>query len=64
LQSEAYYLLKSVNHQLNLEPMSSDAAAVSRGTSAELGQPIKGSAYERLANALAEFKETDGKKAY
>jgi TIR domain len=54
LPSEAYYLLKSVNHQLNLEPMPPDA--VYRGTLAEHGQGIDG-AYERLANALAEFKD-------
>ena len=55
LQSEAYYLLKSVNHQLKLvEPIS--PAAVYRGTLFERGG---GSidAYERLANALAEFKD-------
>ena len=55
LPSEAYYLLKSVHHQLNLvEPMSS--VAVFRGTLLERGG---GSidAYERLANALAEFKD-------
>jgi hypothetical protein len=55
LQSEAYYLLKSVHHQLNLvEPISFDA--VYRGTLLERGEPSIG-AYERLANALAEFKD-------
>ena len=55
LQSEAYYLVKSVNHQLSLKPMWGDAAL--RGTWSELGQPMKGGVYERLANALAEFKD-------
>jgi len=55
LPSEAYYLLKSVNHQLNLvEPMAPDA--VYRGTLFERGGGSIG-AYERLANALAEFKD-------
>ena len=31
--------------------------AAYRGTWAELGQPMKDGAYERLANALAEFKD-------
>ena len=57
LPSEAYYLLKSVNHQLNPEkPMSSDA--VFRGTWFEGRSGIKdGGAYERLANAFADFKD-------
>jgi hypothetical protein len=55
LQSEAYYLLKSVNHQLKLEPMSPDA--VYRGTLSEHAEWIKDGAYERLATALAEFKD-------
>src|SRR6202171_2042033 len=55
LPSDAYDLLKSVTHQLNLKPIS--APAVYRGTLFEHGQGIKdGGAYERLANALAEFK--------
>ncbi len=53
LQSEAYYLLESVNHHLNLEPVSPDAEL--RGTLAELVNPI--GAYKRWANALAEFKD-------
>jgi|HubBroStandDraft_4_1064222.scaffolds.fasta_scaffold413357_2 hypothetical protein len=55
LQSEAYYLVKSVNHQLNLDPLSAGAAY--GGTKAEGGRPMKDGAYERLANALAEFKD-------
>jgi TIR domain len=56
LPSEAYYLLKSVNHHLNpVEPMSPSAAY--RGTWLELGEPIKDGAYDRLVNALAEFKD-------
>ncbi len=56
LPSEAYYLMKGVNHQLNLDkPMSPDA--VYRGTLFERGAGIKDGAYERLANALAEFKD-------
>jgi len=55
LQSEAYYLVKSVHRQLNLKPMWGDAAY--RGTWAELGRPMKDGEYERLANALAEFKD-------
>ena len=56
LQSEAYYLVKSVNHQLNLDaPMS--PSAVYKGSLAERGQAIKDGEYERLANALAEFKD-------
>jgi hypothetical protein len=55
LQSEAYYLVKSVHHQLNLKPMWGDA--VYKGLLAEGGQPIKGSAYEPLAKVLAEFKD-------
>jgi hypothetical protein len=47
--------VKSVNHQLNLGPIWGDAAF--RGTLAEQGRPMKGDAYERLANALAEFKD-------
>ena len=39
----------------DLKPMWGDAAY--RGTWAELGQPMKDGAYERLANALAEFKD-------
>jgi len=53
LQSEAHYLVQSVNHQMNLEPMG--AAAVYRGTLAEHGQAIN--AYELLEKALAEFKD-------
>ncbi len=53
LQSEAHYLVKSVNHQLNLEPMPPDA--VYRVTLAEDGQAT--SAYERLEKALAELKD-------
>jgi hypothetical protein len=56
LPSGAYHLLQSVNHHLNLETMS--PAAVYRGTLFESGQGIKdGGAYERLANALTEFKD-------
>jgi TIR domain len=56
LPSEAYYLMKSVNHQLNPDkPMSSDA--VYRGTLFEHGAGIKDDAYDRLAKALAEFKD-------
>jgi hypothetical protein len=55
LQSEAYYLVKSVNRQLNLGPISGVAAF--RGTLAEGGGPMKDGEYERLANALAEFKD-------
>jgi hypothetical protein len=55
LQSDAYYLLKSVTHQLNLEPMS--PAAVYRGTLFERGAGIEDSAYGRLAKALSEFKD-------
>jgi hypothetical protein len=55
LPSEGYYLLKSVTHQLNLEPMS--PAAVYRGTLFEHGDGIEGSAYGRLAKALSEFKD-------
>ena len=55
LQPEAYYLLKSVNHQLKLEPMSPDA--VYRSTLSEHAEWIKDGAYERLATALAEFKD-------
>ncbi len=55
LQSEAYYLVRSVNRQLNLGPISSVAAY--RGTLAEGGGPMKDGEYERLANALAEFKD-------
>ena len=55
LQSEAYYLLKSVTHQLNLEPMSS--LAVYRGTLFERGAGIEDSAYGRLSKALSEFKD-------
>jgi TIR domain len=55
LQSEAYYLVKSVNHQLSLDPLSAGAAY--GGTKAEGGRPIKDGEYERLANALAEFKD-------
>ena len=55
LQSEAYYLVKSVNHQLNLGPLSS--VAVYRGTLAEGGGAMKDGEYERLANALVEFKD-------
>src|ERR1700730_3051499 len=40
LQSEPYYLVKSVNHQLNLGPMWGDAAF--KGTLAEGGRPMKG----------------------
>ena len=54
LQSEAFYLVESINHHLN-QPTWGDA--VFRGTLAEGGQPMKGSAYERLTNALAEFKD-------
>jgi hypothetical protein len=56
LPSEAYYLIKSVNHQLNFDKLLS-STAVFRGISAEQSQPIKDGAYERLANALAEFKD-------
>jgi hypothetical protein len=55
LQSEPYYLVKSVHHQLNLKPMWGDAAY--RGTVAESGGPVKGGEYERLANALADFND-------
>jgi hypothetical protein len=55
LQSEAYYLVKSVNRQLNLGPISGVAAF--RGTLAEGGGPMKDGEYERLVNALAEFKD-------
>ena len=55
LLSEAYYLVKSVNHQLNLKPMGGEA--VFKGTLAEGGRPMKDGEYERLANALAEFKD-------
>jgi hypothetical protein len=55
LPSEAYYLLKSVHHKLNLvEPISSDA--VYRGTLNDLGADSIG-AYERLAEALAGVKD-------
>lgn len=55
LASEAYYLVKSVHHQLKLvESISPDA--VYRGTLSEGGAPSIG-AYERLANELAEFKD-------
>jgi hypothetical protein len=55
LQSEAYYLLKSVTHQLNLKPMS--PSAVYGGTLSEHGAGIDDSAYGRLAKALSEFKD-------
>jgi hypothetical protein len=55
LQSEAYYLMKSVTHQLNLEPIS--PAAVYRGTLFERGAGIEESAYGRLTKALSEFKD-------
>jgi len=47
--------VRSVNHQLNLGPMSPDA--VYRGTLAEGGGAMKDNAYERLAKALAEFTD-------
>jgi hypothetical protein len=55
LESEAYYLMKSVAHQLNLAPMS--PAAVYRSTLFEGGAGIEDSAYGRLAKALSEFKD-------
>jgi hypothetical protein len=55
LPSEAYYLVKSVNYQLNLGPISCVAAY--RGTLAERGGAMKDGEYGRLANALAEFKD-------
>jgi hypothetical protein len=55
LQSKPFYLVRSVNHQLNLGPMSPDA--VYRGTLAEGGRAMKDSAYERMAKALAEFTD-------
>ena len=55
LQSHPYYLVKSVNRQLNLGPISSVAAY--RGTLAEGGGAMKDGEYDRLANALAEFKD-------
>jgi hypothetical protein len=56
LLSEAYYLAESVNHQLNPGELMSPSA-VYRGTLAKQGNPMKDSAYERLANALAEFTD-------
>jgi len=57
LPSEAYYLLKSVNHQLNLaEPISPNA--VYRGTLFDSGAGAL-RAYEHLANALAEFRDEE-----
>jgi hypothetical protein len=55
LQSEAYYLVESVNRHLKFGLMSS--AAVFRGSLADQGQPIEDSAYGRLAKALVEFKD-------
>ena len=55
LPSEAYYLLKSVSHLLNLVDLKAPDA-VYRGTLSELGAGNIG-AYERLANAFAEFKD-------
>jgi hypothetical protein len=46
LPSEAYYLMKSVTHQLNLAPIS--PPAVYRGTLFERGERIEDSAYGRL----------------
>ena len=55
LASEAYYLLKSVNRQLNLvEPMS--PSAVYKGTLFESGTGSIDT-YEHLLKALAEFKD-------
>jgi hypothetical protein len=54
LQSEAYYLLRSVEHHLNRDI---SPGVAFRGTLAELGQPMKDSAYERLAKALTEFQD-------
>jgi hypothetical protein len=55
LQSEPYYLVKSVNRQLDLGPIS-DVAAF-RGTLAESGGAMKDGEYEHLVKALTEFKD-------